>query len=186
MPHPALPPISAAAVTLFLALAACGPMQPFGPAAPPPPPMPVAPPQSVGPRDTAFITDASSELIATGALSRVASTHARTARLRDLAQQITKASDATNAKLRALASVKDVVPPAELGQDDLLAEQMLTTAKPDEFDRAFLDAIGPHQERLVSLFTAASQSADPDVKALAAGGLPGLKTDLDALARAAK
>ncbi len=186
MPHPAVPPFSAAAVTLFLALAACGPMQPFGPAAPPPPPMPVAPPQTVGPRDTAFITDASSELIATAELSRVASTHARTARLRELAQRITSASDATNAKLRALAAVKDVAPPTELGQDDLLAQQMVASAKPGEFDRAFLDAVGPHQERLVSLFSAASQSADPDIKALAAGALPGLKTDLDALARAAK
>jgi putative membrane protein len=112
--------------------------------------------------------------------SRLALTKARSAEVKDFAQQMIQDHSAVNRELMALAQQKGYMPPTEPSVMQQ-AELKTLNVTDDSFDRLYASRIGvAAHESAVKLFREASfEAVDPDVRAFATKTLPALEQHLE-------
>jgi len=111
---------------------------------------------------------------------KAAGTKSKNADIKKFAQMMVTDHSKANSDIEALAKKKTFNLPTGLGSNQSTFDK-LNTLNGDDFDREFIDTMVSDHQKVIDMFQKQSQnSADPDVKALAAKMLPVLQKHLDA------
>ena len=143
-------------------------------------------PSDMGPHDSSAkekLTDASFvQKVAAGSmaeveLSKIAASKSSNAKIKQFAAMMVKDHEATNKKLKQIATGKNLAVPATLGSDQQKMLGELRSLSGDEFDRTYVDIMKKDHDTTVGLFdNAAGESAlDPALRAFATETLPTLR-----------
>jgi putative membrane protein len=139
----------------------------------------------LAPADMTFVTRAAESGKAEVDLAQLAQRTSENPRIDALAEQLERDHEQANAQLEDLADRRDVdFPNNVIGLPGPNEQQQATYDRLDElenaaFDQAWLAQMAQNHEASVDLYTAASRSADPDVKAYAEKTLPVIKHHLE-------
>jgi putative membrane protein len=127
-----------------------------------------------------FMTKAAQGGIAEVELGRMAMDKAQNAEVKRYAQTMVQDHTAANNELKAIATKKNMTPPAETDAEHKAVMTRLQGLSGAEFDRAYMEAMVADHEKTVALFeTGANTGTDADVKQFAAKTLPKLRMHLD-------
>ena len=129
--------------------------------------------------DGGFVSDAAEMNAAEVALSSLAERRATSADVKTFAAELQRDHTAAGTALKTLAARKQWPYPGTVDALHAQALQALDRAQSAEFDRAFIDAmVASHEKAIASFRLAAASAADPELKAWAAGQVPGLERHL--------
>lgn len=134
---------------------------------------------SIGGKDLRFLSDAIEYGLSQVFLAGLATSHAQSDRVKALATVLSQTQREENSRLSRLAALKDVT----LGDREAAAQDSFTRKfsklPPDKFDAAWIEEVVALNEKAVTNFTEASESADADVKAFSQKALPLAKEKLN-------
>jgi predicted outer membrane protein len=128
---------------------------------------------------TAYLVDAYQDGLLEIRLGQLALQKASDAQVKQFGQRMIDDHTQINASIAALAQQKSVTLPTDLSaeQNEIVAQ--LSAFSGTDFDKAYMDRnVLLHVEDVSKTSTESQQGSDPDIKALAAQGLPVLQTHL--------
>ncbi|MEO7318826.1 MAG: DUF4142 domain-containing protein [Chthoniobacteraceae bacterium] len=134
---------------------------------------------SIGGKDLRFLSDAIEYGLGQVVLANLAASGAQSDRVKALASVLSQTQREENSHLSRLAALKDVA----LGDREAAAQDGFTRKfsklTSDKFDAAWIEEVVALNERAVTNFTEATESADPDIKIFAQKALPLAKEKLN-------
>ncbi len=133
---------------------------------------------AVSSTDAEFMKKAASDGQAEIELADVALKQTQNAEVKAFATKIKSDHMKAATELKRLAETKKVSVSAKAMDEATAAKDRLSRLSGSAFDRAYAQAMVTDHQKAVDLFTAASQSTDPEVKAFASTTLPVLKEHL--------
>jgi putative membrane protein len=129
--------------------------------------------------DAAFLTTAARGGMAEVELGQLAQRNGGSAAVRRFGQRMVEDHGRANQEMAALAQRKQTAPPTGIGAEHQQTYDQLARLRGAAFDRAYAQAmVQDHQEDLREFQAEAQNGTDPDVRALAARGVPMLEEHL--------
>lgn len=126
-----------------------------------------------------FVTLAGQAGMAEIALANMALSKSQNEDVRQFAQRMIAEHSHYNDELKALAAAKTYEFPADVNETQKTIAENLSRLPSAAFDKEYVKAAVADHSAAEGLFTAEAKSgADPEVKAWAAGALPGIKIQL--------
>ena len=133
----------------------------------------------LGDQDQRFMKEAAQAGSAEVQMGRLAAQKGQSQEVRQLGQRLVQDHSKANQELKLLAAQKSITLPTDLPTEHEAMLSHLKSLEGAEFDQAFKKhAIEAHQKAIEKFQTAAQQSTDSDVKALAQKTLPVLQQHL--------
>lgn len=140
-----------------------------------------APDRKLEHADRRLLTDAIADGIAELELARIARTRAGDPQVQAFAQRMEQDHGKANDELVQLANAKFVPTDAKPGPMQRREANRLSRLKGAEFDRAYMQhMVAAHRSAVAKFDKASRDSADAEIKALAARTLPTLRAHLEA------
>jgi putative membrane protein len=131
------------------------------------------PPASLTPGDRSFAETAARMGMAEVQLATNVSNRAQTQEVRSFAQRMIVDHNRSNQELTTLGARKGIDPPADLDPKHKELDTRLATLTGPQLDRTYMQAmVDDHAAAAAEFESAATQVADPDLKAWAAKTLP--------------
>jgi len=132
--------------------------------------------------DADFITEATQYSLAGIELGKLAWQNGDSKRVKRFGMLMMSGYAKVNNKIKGLASAKSISLPTAPTSDKHNEIAMLSKKTKNEFDKAYISNMIADYEKEIPVFEAAAKnSADPEVKSLAAKTLPMLQAHLDAV-----
>ena len=132
--------------------------------------------------DADFITEATQCSLAGIELGKLAWQNGDSKRVKRFGMLMMSGYAKVNNKIKGMASAKSISLPTALTSDKHNEIAMLSKKTKNEFDKAYISNMIADYEKEIPVFEAAAKnSADPEVKSLAAKTLPMLQAHLDAV-----
>lgn len=139
----------------------------------------VAAAENGGKVDQSFVTKAAQDGMAEEKLGKLASDKGQSTKIKDFGEKMQQDHAKANAKLKALATVKDISLPADISVEHSQTEKKLKALTGDEFDRAYAKEMLQAHKKAVTLFQEeATSGSDGDIKNFAKETLPTLQAHL--------
>lgn len=130
--------------------------------------------------DADFLVNTASDGMLEMQLAQMARDRSGNQRVKDLGAMIVKDHEETVAKLKKLATDKNVTLPADISNGQQKRKEDLLKKSGIEFDRTYIDiTVNDHNKDIKDYGKAAKNATDPDVKSFASNSLPMLYTHLD-------
>ncbi|HKO02867.1 MAG TPA: DUF4142 domain-containing protein [Thermoanaerobaculia bacterium] len=153
---------------------------------PQPPPSEASQAETLPSQDRDFLERASRGSNAEVAMGAITTTHAMRPQIIAFGQMMVRDHSAANAKLAAVAALKKISLPTDLGENQA-AYDRIVERKLDPFDREFARVMIEDHQQAEELFRSeAMNGADADLKAFAAATLPTIEAHLAAAQALAK
>lgn len=134
--------------------------------------------QSLASQDADFLERASRGSNAEVAMGAITRTHAMRPQVIAFGQMMVRDHSAANAKLTAIAALKKISLPTDLG-DHQASYDRIVERKLDQFDREFARVMIEEHQQAAELFRSeATNGVDPAIKAFAASTLPTIEMHL--------
>ncbi|MBA9079263.1 MULTISPECIES: DUF4142 domain-containing protein [Rufibacter] len=127
-----------------------------------------------------FVAEAASHNMLSAELGRLASSKAVNPGLKQFGQLLLDHHTQTNAQLKQIADLKNLITPTKLGNDhqDLYNDILSKTGA--GFDQAYLEAVVENHEEIIKKYEEmANEGKDPELKSYAAKALPTLRAHVE-------
>ncbi|MGV3540711.1 MAG: DUF4142 domain-containing protein [Rufibacter sp.] len=126
-----------------------------------------------------FVAESGSSSLLQIELGRLASSKATDPRVQQYGQLMQNHHTQTNAQLKQIADLKNLLLPTQLGEDHQELYNEIMSQSGAEFDKAYLKAmVDSHEESIARYEEMANEGKDPELKSYAVKALPTLRAHL--------